>query len=174
LTKHRFIAFLSSYYSARKKMGLDSGCGYRNWNEFYKCECIGFDLPLTLQNKKDQRPDICGTAHYLPFKDNSFDFLACYTTLPYISDVDSVLQEMYRVMRPKSVAVIIVQNPRGLALHEEQQYANRFDSKKLHKKLFSHGFKSIKHKNPKVFFYSAFYDLTSVYAFAIVEPIKKN
>lgn len=175
MTKHWFHSFLTQHYSSGKKLGLDLGSGKRNWQEFVKCECIGLDLPTELKNKKNEQPDVCATALNLPFKSNTFDFLFSYSAFPYIEGTERVFDEMYRVMKPNSTAVIIIQNLRGIKLHEnEQNYANKFDSRTLHKKLFSHGFRSIKHKNLKVLFYSTYYNLTSVYAYAIIEPIKKT
>lgn len=155
-------------------MGLDVGSGNRNWKEFCKCDCIGIDLPLTLKNPKENLPDVCGSAVSLPFRDNSFDFLSCYSVLSYVEDLDGSLQEIHRVLKSNGFAVIIVVNPRGMALHKEVYWKNRLNSEKLHKKLFLNGFKSIKHRNPKALLYSIYYNLTSVYAYAIVQPIKED
>ncbi|MEO9277733.1 MAG: class I SAM-dependent methyltransferase [Nitrososphaera sp.] len=159
-------------YSSGKKLGLDLGSGYRNWDEFFKCDYIAFDLPSQINQEKQKRPDVCGNAVCLPFKNDTFDFLSCYSVLPYIKNLDVVFKEMYRVMKPYSVAVIIVQNPRGMKLNKEVNFTNCLDTKKLNKLLRSYGFKSIKHHNLKVYFYSTYYDLTSVYAYAIVQPMK--
>ena len=72
-------------------------------------------------------------------------------------------------MKTEAIAVIIVQNPRGMNLNKNENLTNRFTMKTLNQKLFSYGFRSIRHKNLKTFFYSTYYDLTSVYAFAIVQ-----
>jgi len=171
--KHWFTAYLTSQYSKGKTLGLDLGCGRRNWKEFWKCESIGLDLPSTLKNEIGKRPEICGTSISLPFNDNSFDFLSCYSVLSYVEHVDSALNEIYRVLKPNGIAIIIVVNPRGMEQHKEILWINRFNSKKLHEKLYSHGFKSIKHRNLKSWIFSIYYNLTSVYAYEIVK-IRKN
>jgi ubiquinone/menaquinone biosynthesis C-methylase UbiE len=170
MTKHWFIAFLVSNYSKKKKMGLDLGSGRRNWKEFFQCNHIGLDLPNKLNNKIKERPDISGTIVELPFVNDSFDFISCITVLPYVENVDRAFREIYRVMKPNGIALIIVQNPRGIKLHENtQNYINKFTMKTLNQRLTSYGFKSIRHKNIKSFFYSIYFDLTSVYAFAVVQ-----
>ena len=170
MSKHWFIAFLVSNYSKKKKIGLDLGSGQRNWKEFFQCDHIGLDLPIKLHNKKEERPDISGTIVELPFVNNSFDFISCITVLPYVKNVDNAFREIYRVMKPNGVAIIIIQNPRGIKLHEKtQNYINKFTMKTLTKKLIFYGFKSIRHKNLKTFFYSTYFNFTSVYAFAIVK-----
>jgi len=170
MPKHWFIAHLISHYSTDKKLGLDLGCGQRNWKEFFQCDHIGLDLPIKLQNQKHERPDIAGTIVNIPFVSNSFDFISCITVLPYVENIDYAFREIYRVMKPNGIAVIIVQNPRGMKLHEKtQNYINRFTMKTLKQRLVSYGFKSIRHKNLKTLFYSTYFDFTSVYAFAIVQ-----
>ncbi len=171
--RHWFTRYLSSCYSSGKKLGLDLGCGHRGWSKYYNCSCIGLDLPTTLKYPIFERPDVCGNVTKLPFKENSFDFVACYSVIPYVEKIDDFFIELFRVMKPDGIAVIIIQNLRGLALNKQQKYANQFDSKTLHKKLADHGFKSIKHYNMKTLFYSIYYNMTSVYAYAIVCPHKK-
>lgn len=81
---------------------------------------------------------------------------------------------MYRVIKPSGTAVVIIMNLRGLALQPKTHFENRYNSSQLHAKLKEHGFKSIKYKNPKAFFLSMYYDRTSVYAYAIVQPKKST
>ncbi|OLC93318.1 MAG: hypothetical protein AUI92_03165 [Thaumarchaeota archaeon 13_1_40CM_3_38_6] len=173
MTKHWFTSFLTRNYSSGKKLGLDLGSGYRNWHEFFNCNYVAFDLPSQINQEKENRPDVCGNAICLPFKDDAFDFLSCYSVLPYVENLDRVFKEIYRVMKPCGIAVIIVQNPRGMKLNKEVDFVNCLDEKKLNKLLHSYGFKSIKYHNLKVYFYSTYYNLTSVYAYAIVQSMKK-
>lgn len=174
MIKHWFTSFLTQKYSTGQKLGLDLGSGYRNWHEFFRCEYVAFDLPSKMKQEKQKRPDVCGTATVLPFKDDVFDFLTCYSVFPYIVNLDAALKEIYRIMKPSGIAVIIIQNPRGMSINKEEYFENRLNSKQLHEKLHSHGFRSIKHKNLKVYFYSLYYNLTSVYAYAIVQTVKQK
>lgn len=59
-------------------------------------------------------------------------------------------------------------NLRGLDLDPDGYYPNRYNSRKLHVKLKQHNFKSIKTRNIKDLFFSTYFDLISVYAYAIV------
>ena len=118
------------------------------------------------------KPHIFGTGTNLPFPDNSFDLVTCYSVIPYVPEIDKFLNEMFRVLSPKGVAVIIIMNLRGLALHPNEYHPNKFNSKQLDNKLSEHGFESIKYKNLKALFYSKYFDFTSVYAYAIVTPKK--
>ena len=171
MAKNWFTAYLTSNYSNGKKLGLDLGSGRSYWKEFRNCEFIGLDLPETIKHPKENRPEVFGTAENIPYKDNSFDVILTYSVLSYVN-LDLCLKEMYRVLKPGGESVIIVVNKRGMDLHKDVEWRNRLDSKSLHKKLRSHGFKSIKYKNLKTMFFSYYYDLTSVYAYAIVKSTK--
>ena len=172
MAKHWFIAYLTSYYSSGKNLGLDLGSGNRNWQEFFDCKMIGMDLLEKLNNDKKLRPDVCGTAISLPFKNNSFDFLSCYTVLSYVDPLDSALDEIYRVLKPQGIGVIIYVNRRGMNQHEDVNWINRLDPRFMNKKLAEHGLKSIRHKNLKALFYSIYFNFTSVYGFSIVKSKK--
>lgn len=153
-------------------MGLDIGCKFRPYDDEYNCEYVGIDFPSEIFNKETKKPHIFGTGETLPFPNNCFDFITTYSVVPYVKNIDKFLSEMYRVIKPSGIAVVIIMNLRGLALQPQTHFENRFNSHQLHKKLKQHGFNSIKFKNPKTFFCSTYYDLRSVYAYAIVRPKK--
>lgn len=45
-------------------------------------------------------------AEALPFGDNEFDLVFCYTVLEHVQDVDKSLQEMHRVLKPGGIMYI--------------------------------------------------------------------
>jgi len=51
-----------------------------------------------------------GFAEDLPFPDNSFDFILCFTVLEHVRDVKKSLLEIHRVLNKNSNAVIITPN----------------------------------------------------------------
>lgn len=130
------------------------------------------DFPSEIFKDGLKKPDVFASGEVLPFRNNSFDFITSYSVVPYVKNVNKFFSEMYRVIKPSGVAVIIIMNLKGLALQPQTYFENRYNSHQLHTKLKHHGFKSIKFKNPKAFFFSTYYDLTSVYAYAIVSPNK--
>ncbi|MEX1053800.1 MAG: class I SAM-dependent methyltransferase [Nitrosopumilaceae archaeon] len=151
---------------------MDIGCRLRPYDGAIKCEYIGLDLPSETSFDGVKKPDIFATGATLPFANNTFDLITCYSVVPYVKEVDSLFNEMYRVMKPEGVAIIIIMNLRGLELQPNTHFHNRYNSKKLHEKLKQHHFKSIKFRNLKTLFFSTYFDLTSVYAYAIVTPKK--
>lgn len=57
-----------------------------------------------------------GEGEELPFPDNFFDIIYCYTVLEHVSDVKKTLQEMVRVLKPNGIAYI--QTPNYLSCFE--------------------------------------------------------
>ena len=172
LARHKFTSYLTEYYSQNKKFGLDIGCKKRPYDDLYSCKYIGIDIPSDNPVTNPTFPDIYSSGEFLPFNDDTFDFITCYSVIPYVKNVGNLFNEMYRVMKSSGVAVVIIMNLKGLSLQPNTHFVNRFNSNQLHQELNRHGFKSIKHHNPKTFFLSTYYDKTSVYAYAIVQPEK--
>ncbi len=117
-------------------------------------------------------PDVYADGIFLPFKNDSFDLVTSFSVIPYVKNIDQFFDEVYRVLKKNGVGVFSIMNLRGLALHPNVEFPNRFNTSQLHKKLKQHKFISIKYRNPKVVFYSIYFDLTSVYGHAIVKPKK--
>lgn len=57
----------------------------------------------------DRGAFLAGVAEHLPFRDESFDFVYCYTVLEHVQDVGQSLDEMVRVCRP--TGYIFIQTP---------------------------------------------------------------
>lgn len=173
MARHWFTSYLTDHYSYNKKLSLDIGCRQKPYDDLYNCDYIGIDLPSSKSYGGEKRPDLYASGEKLPFNDNTFDLITSYSVIPYVKDVDKLFNEMYRVIKPSGTIIIIIMNLKGLALQSNTHFENRFSSKKLHEKLREHQFKSIKFRNFKALLFSTYYDLTSVYCYAIVTPEKK-
>ena len=168
MVQHWFTAYLTDYYSKNKTLGLDIGCGKKPYQQIFNCKYIGIDVPSKLENNKD-KPDFFANGDCLPFNVDTFDFVTCYSVIPYIEKIDQFLDEMHRVMKHDGIAVITIMNLKALSNDPDGYYPNKFSSKQLEKKLSNHNFKSIKHKNLKATIWSSYFDRTSVYSYAIVQ-----
>jgi len=85
---------------------LEVGCGtsyFTRWFEKnFKLYAVGMDIsPLMLKEaKKRWRGDLVqGEAHYLPFRDRSFDAIAFITCMEYMPRLEEVIKEATRVSR---------------------------------------------------------------------------
>lgn len=174
MARHWFTTYLTEHYSRNKKLGLDIGCKTRPYQDIFHCDYVGIDLPSDIFQNGVKKPDIFGNGESLPFNDDTFDFITCYSVIPYVEHIDEFLNEIHRVIKPNGIVVITIMNLKSLSRDLTGYYPNKFSSHQLHKKLKEHGFKSIKLKNPKAFLMSTYFDFTSVYSYAIVKPTKKS
>ena len=169
-TKHWFHQYLLEHYSKGKTLGLDIGSGLGNYQNDFQCRHLGMDL-LSYYGMS-LKPEIYGDAAFLPFRDDVFDLVVSYSVVPYIKYIDNSFDEMHRVLRPGGIALIVIMNLKGLSLQPETHFWNRYTSKQLGRKLAEHRFKSVIGRNLKASFWSKWFDITSVYAYAVVTPVK--
>src|SRR3989338_7223005 len=84
---------------------LDVGCGTGISSDF-GCFVVGIDpsIGLLTQNKNTK---LLGIAEYLPFRDNSFDFVISVTAVHSFNDIEKSISEMKRVGKKNFVFSIL-------------------------------------------------------------------
>ncbi len=128
--------FLPAFYARRditrdgaKLRGtlLDLGCGSQPYRQYLRgvTRYVGLDYPLTqacLANKV--KPEVHGDARTLPFADQSFDGVLCSQVLEHVDRPETVVREMFRILKPGGVGLISV--PFFYNLHMEPHDYFRF------------------------------------------------
>ncbi len=107
----------------RGRRVLEVGCGAAQcarWLASQDASVVGLDLSFRqLQHSRriDEAtgiavPTVCATATAVPLADDSFD-LACsaFGALPFVSDIDVVMREVARVLRPRGRWVFATTHP---------------------------------------------------------------
>jgi len=79
------------------------------YKRFRKQNNIQYTTTDLLSPLADVKADICN----LPFEDNSYDIIFCNHVLEHIPDDTKAMQELYRVLKPKGMAIL--QIPQELA-----------------------------------------------------------
>lgn len=93
------------------KIVLDVGCGMgSNIQYLYECgvcSVVAFDIDLLqLQSARAASADcvqasfLAANAEWMPFRNDAFDVLVATDTFEHLRDVEAVLRECYRVLRP--------------------------------------------------------------------------
>lgn len=72
-----------------------NGTDIENWGPYKKNKKFDFDFKLILKN---------GT---LDYPDNSFDIITCFLTLHHIQNIDLMINEIYRILKPNGQLIII-------------------------------------------------------------------
>lgn len=123
-----------------KKM-LDIGCGPRGsleWNSG-AAERIGLD-PLVDQYRelgidRHAQTYVCSGAEKMPFEDGHFDIVAAINALDHVDDLDEVVREVTRVLRPGGDFLFLVEvghaptitEPIGLWWDDIARFREHFD-----------------------------------------------
>jgi SAM-dependent methyltransferase len=118
------------------KQGLDAGCGagardlFHLWSEGY--DIVGVDaVEENIQVAQELHPEIADRVFVadlrrpLPFKDASFDFVACNAVIQHIEPGlvrDVVLPQLARVLRPRGVLQLMLKNGTGVITVFDKDY----------------------------------------------------
>ncbi len=167
---HWLHGHLLKQFSKGKKHALDIGCDRRVWRQFYVCDYIGLDI------YKSVRPDIVAEGSLLPFRDDTFDLVTAFSSLEFVQSYERAFQEIRRVLKKDGLFIIIGMNPRAirnlLKQEPDRVFNHRFDMFNLPLRLLKNGLFPITIFHPIDFALTIYYDLTSVYTYAIAKPIK--
>lgn len=123
---NRLLSFRRDLYWRKKSISLmnisegikilDLACGTGDMTVELKqnypgAEIVGSDFSVNMlkiaKNKVGDTPLIAGDAHYLPFKDNSFDRIMIAFGFRNVTNKPLGLSEMYRILKPKGILCIL-------------------------------------------------------------------
>lgn len=80
---------------------LDFGCGSKPYQQLFNCEeYIGIDFVNPGHPHEGENIDIYYNGKTIPFPDNHFDSILCSEVFEHIFNLDEVLIELHRVLKP--------------------------------------------------------------------------
>lgn len=71
------------------------GTDIENWGPYYKNRKFAFNFKFILKD---------GT---LDYEDNTFDIITCFLTLHHIKDINLIISEIYRILKPNGIFILI-------------------------------------------------------------------
>jgi ubiquinone/menaquinone biosynthesis C-methylase UbiE len=103
---------------------LDIGCGVGHWDQILSdylprdAKITGIDMePAWIECAMDRTKDQRDRFHYevsladtIPFPDHSFDLVTCQTVLIHVPNMQKVLDEMFRVLKPGGLMIVVEPN----------------------------------------------------------------
>ena len=130
---------------------LDFGCGRKPWMSlFHVDEYIGVDIEESGHNHHDSVVDVFYDGHTLPFEKDSFDSIFSSETFEHLFNIDEILTELNRVLKPNGQLLITI--PFAWNEHEEPYDFARYTSFGITSLLQKHGFEIIRiHKTSTYF-----------------------
>lgn len=103
-------------------LGLDAGSGTGTYisKAIESHKCVALDISFNMLNqsrrKIDKRSNKAlysqGDVSELPFRDNTFNWILCSRVFSHICDINAVLQEFARVLKPEGECLISDVHPR--------------------------------------------------------------
>ncbi len=98
---------------------LDLGCGYGYYTDYFKSiggEVIGVDgsetmIEIARQKYPECKFEVADITARIPFNNESFDMVFCNQVLMDIENIESVLSECFRVLKPNAILYFSITHP---------------------------------------------------------------
>ena len=119
---------------------LDLGCGQKPFiSSFTNCTYTGIDVEVSGREESLKNPDMFFDGREIPFASDTFDGILCTQVLEHVINLDIILSECNRVLKPGGVMIVSV--PFLYREHEQPFDFRRFTSFGITSELEGHGFK---------------------------------
>ncbi|NQV02783.1 MAG: class I SAM-dependent methyltransferase [Bacteroidia bacterium] len=126
-----------------KGLMLDFGCGTKPYKENFNVqEYIGLEIEKSTPNHQHKQIDVFYDGKHIPFDDNYFDSVFSSEVFEHIFNLDEILDELHRVMKPR--AHMLVTLPFVWDEHEIPHDFARYTSFGIKHLLEKKGFEIIK------------------------------
>jgi len=121
---------------------LDFGCGNKPYKQLFTVkEYVGLDIEKSGHEHTDEVIDYFYDGYSIPFKDNYFDSCFSSEVFEHVFNIDEILDELYRVLKPE--ANLLITLPFVWEEHEIPFDYCRYTSYGIKYLLEKHGFKII-------------------------------
>ena len=124
---------------------LDFGCGDKPYKELLNVkEYIGLDIVKSGHRHKNEQIDVFYDGKTIPFGNNHFDSVFSSEAFEHVSNLDEIIKELHRVLKPGGYILITV--PFVWNEHEAPLDYARYTSFGLKRLLVESGFKIVSFK----------------------------
>jgi SAM-dependent methyltransferase len=122
---------------------LDFGSGRKPWKSLFQVkEYIGVDIAESGHDHHDSQVDFYYDGHTIPFENNSFDSIFASDVFEHLFNLDEILNELHRVLKPKGQMLVTI--PFAWNEHEIPYDFARYTSFGIRSILEKHGFEVVR------------------------------
>lgn len=150
---------------------LDFGCGNKPYEHFFinANKYIGLDILTTGHDSRFVKADVYYDGKTIPFDNNSFDSIFCSEVLEHVFNIDEILQEMHRVLKPGGLMLVTL--PFCWNEHEIPYDFGRYTSYGLKYVMKKNNFEELEfYKSGN--FISVIYQLHLLYIYEVLKKFK--
>ena len=162
---------------------LDFGCGIKPYRGLFNVDrYVGVDIAVSGHDNALKHADAYYDGKTIPFPDAHFDSMLCSEVLEHVFNIDEILGELRRVVKPRGLALITI--PFAWDQHEVPYDFARYTEWGIRHLLERHGFRIVAHEKSATYietvsqlivayFYKHMPDnaLTKLIRFAIIAPV---
>lgn len=142
LTRNRLLHGISRHINKLNGKLLDFGCGSKPYKNLINVEeYIGLDFPSEGHDHSNELIDVFYDGKTIPFGDNSFDSIFSSEVFEHVFNLDEVLNELFRVLKPGGI--ILITCPFVIGEHEQPNDFARYTSFALKHIMVKSGFEVI-------------------------------
>jgi len=110
----RRAEFIASFIDSKGKL-LDIG-GYKGEVKRFLPRSIEYHIIDLYKNRFKNSKQFDLNKKYLPYPDDSFDYIICAGTLEHCLYPREILKEIHRIMKPKAIAIISIPNDEAIPI----------------------------------------------------------
>ena len=142
LVRNRLLNGLSRHVNKLNGKLLDFGCGAKPYKNIINVvEYIGLDFPSEGPDHNNEQIDVFYDGKNIPFEDNFFDSIFSSEVFEHVFNLDEVLHELFRVLKPGGF--ILITCPFVIGEHEQPNDFARYTSFALKHIMVKGGFEVI-------------------------------
>jgi len=142
ITRRKLYKAVQENISFLKGTMLDFGCGQKPYKSIIEVDrYVGMDIEESGHDHSNEDIDVYYDGKTIPFEDNYFDSVFTTEVFEHVFNLDEMLQEISRVMKPKAHLVLTV--PFVWDEHEIPYDFGRYTSFGMRHLLEKHGFEVV-------------------------------